>query len=178
MAIRARLEDDEAVHHAEAARLKAEQDTEAQNKAWMEGSASNMINQSSPSPPTTQDTDDLKSAWEQEKERRINEKVAAARSEAEAELAIWEAAGAIGTRSGSGLPVSSSTGPQGKYDHSKDIDDVPKKSFTNFMQATNDKAAKKKSARDKRREYELRVRAEDGVEGPCDFNVAGGSWEL
>lgn len=108
----------------------------------------------------------------------MNEKLAATRKEVEADFAAWEAAGATGTRSRSDSPGSQSNSDNVASDHNDAVDDKPKKSFAAIMEATHDKGAKKKSASDKRREYEMRVRAEDGVEGPCDFNVAGESWEL
>ena len=113
--------------------------------------------------------------WEAEKERRISDKVEAAKHEVEEEMEAWERAGASGTSPKSEQNEFEAAVEQANTNGNGAVNDpwtfTP---FTKTLEATHaaqDK--KKKSAETKRREWEIKVKKEDGIEGPCDWAVGG-----
>ena len=101
------------------------------------------------------------SLWEAEKSRRLEARLAITRREAEDEFDAWDA-----TLSHD----ASATTNTADFQHGEEP--VP---FSQVLQSTYDAKEKKakKSAEEKRREWEMRVRKEDGVEGPVDWGVGG-----
>jgi hypothetical protein len=123
-------------------------------------------NASSDPPSSSIPASKRKTSWEAEKARRLATRVEQAQREVEEEFEAWESA--LSPRQAPKGHVST-----GQVPDSEGGDPVP---FSKTLQQTHDAQGKKtakKSAEEKRRELEMRVRNEDGISGPVDWAVGG-----
>ena len=135
---------------------------------------------SNPGPPNAQ------SSWEEEKARRLATRLAAAQREVEEEHEAWDTALAFKPSTSpvdsaiAGIDANSKTDTAKERTNLSVTDDLDENNapipFSAILRSTHDakqKKAAKKSAEEKRREWEMRVRTEDGVAGPVDWSVGG-----
>jgi hypothetical protein len=116
------------------------------------------------------------SPWEAEKSRRLTNRLAAARREVEDENNAWDAALNLPHRPRRKSP----SGPQPSntaVDVNEEVDEggapIPFSQTLQTTHASKEKKTHKKIAESKRREYQMRVREEDGMSGPVDWAVSG-----
>lgn len=137
--------------------------------------------------PTTRDPDTTaEPSWEAEKSRRLAVRLATTQREVEEEHEAWDTALALKRSTSSfdsaiaGVDIRSKTDADKERVISSAMDTLDEDNapvpFAQILQSTHgakEKKVAKKSAEEKRREWEMRVREEDGVAGPVDWSVGG-----
>ena len=117
--------------------------------------------------------------WEAERQRRLATRLAATTREVEEEFKAWDDALNHFTPQ---LTAESSSPANANTTNSYDIacnaiDDYGSPTpFAQVLQSTHEakqKKAAKKTNKEKRREWDMKVREEDGVQGPVDWSVGG-----
>ena len=126
------------------------------------------------------------SSWEAEKSRRLALRLATTQREVEEEHEAWDTALALKPSTSpvdsaiAGIDATNKTEADNKRVTSSATNELDENNtpvpFTKILQSTHDakeKKAAKKTPEQKRREWEMRVREEDGIAGPVDWSVGG-----